>query len=312
MNYSSPPLQLYIIGNGFDLHHSIASTYGDFENYVKKERPDLYKHLQKYFDYNFLWCQFEATLAEIDIESIKEECKEYIASLDSDVLRQRGWHSYAEEIRERINMITIELREAFLNWILNLKTPNHITVKLLDLNKHGLYFNFNYTATLQKLYDIKFENINYIHQQAIDTRSEIILGHGVNPDKIFKHCNAYNENSYYYFYELGNEEIDEYYYETFKPTIRIIKEQENYFSCLKNICKVFVLGHSLSSIDRPYFEKIASSVHPDAFWTVSYHYFKDILRHKMFLNNIGVKDCNLNFARLEEIRQNNTQQLQLF
>jgi hypothetical protein len=30
-------LELYIIGNGFDLHHGIASAYNNFENYVEKK-----------------------------------------------------------------------------------------------------------------------------------------------------------------------------------------------------------------------------------------------------------------------------------
>ncbi|SEL58548.1 Bacteriophage abortive infection AbiH [Parapedobacter koreensis] len=296
--------QLYIIGNGFDLYHGIASTYRTFEKYVAKNNQALYKHLRKYFDYNFLWCQFESTLAEIDMELVKEECRKYIANLDSDDLIKRGWHAYAEEICQRLDLVTVELREAFLNWILDLKIPDCPTVKLLNLNSRGLFLNFNYTATLQKLYCIKPENINYIHKQAIDICSEIVLGHGVDPNKRFKHCNAYNEYSYYYFYELGNEEIDEYYYKTFKPTAQIIKEQEDYFSTLKNICEVFVLGHSLSFVDQPYFEKIASSICKNSFWTVSYHNFEDIAKHKSFLNKIGIADDNLSLIRLKNMKKN--------
>jgi hypothetical protein len=77
--------RLYIIGNGFDLYHGVASTYRDFEKYVKNSNNELYSHLQLYFDYDCLWSHFEAVLAEIDVESIQIESKDFIDSLNPDV-----------------------------------------------------------------------------------------------------------------------------------------------------------------------------------------------------------------------------------
>ena len=37
---------LYIIGNGFDLHHDVASKYSDFKAYLAKHDQDLLYDLE--------------------------------------------------------------------------------------------------------------------------------------------------------------------------------------------------------------------------------------------------------------------------
>lgn len=117
MNVSVPnelESRLYIIGNGFDLHHGIASSYRNFENHVKNNNAKLYSNLRLYFNYDYLWSNFEAALAEIDVRSIQIESKDFIDNLNPDVLRRRGWYAYAEAVEDRIELITIELQNEFL------------------------------------------------------------------------------------------------------------------------------------------------------------------------------------------------------
>lgn len=35
------PKHLYIIGNGFDLHHEINSSYKDFQEWMYENNPDV-------------------------------------------------------------------------------------------------------------------------------------------------------------------------------------------------------------------------------------------------------------------------------
>ena len=90
--------RLYIIGNGFDLHHGLASTYRDFEKYVRNNNNKLYSRLQLYFDYDYLWSHFEAVLAKIDVHAIQIESKDFIDNLNPDVLMRHGWYAYAEAV----------------------------------------------------------------------------------------------------------------------------------------------------------------------------------------------------------------------
>lgn len=36
---------LYIIGNGFDIHHSINSSYSNYRNWLEENEPDIYSQL---------------------------------------------------------------------------------------------------------------------------------------------------------------------------------------------------------------------------------------------------------------------------
>ena len=38
--------KLYIIGNGFDLHHGLKTSYDDFRENQAKKSPDLWKLLK--------------------------------------------------------------------------------------------------------------------------------------------------------------------------------------------------------------------------------------------------------------------------
>lgn len=39
---------LYIIGNGFDLHHGINSSYKNFQEWMHENNPDVIEKLMRY------------------------------------------------------------------------------------------------------------------------------------------------------------------------------------------------------------------------------------------------------------------------
>jgi len=63
--------------------------------------------------------------------------------------------------------------------------------------------------------------------------------------------------------------IDRYFELSFKPTERIIADNERRFAALSDVDDIRVLGHSLSDVDRPYLQKIAACVRPAVQWRVS-------------------------------------------
>ena len=70
--------RLYVIGNGFDIHHGIESKYWDFEKWVKKTYKDtsLIGLMDTFFsnDREF-WADIENALGEYDEEEITEFCE---------------------------------------------------------------------------------------------------------------------------------------------------------------------------------------------------------------------------------------------
>jgi hypothetical protein len=53
---------LYIIGNGFDLHHKIKSSYTAFGEYVSAANPSLHETFEAYFSFDGNWVSLEDTL----------------------------------------------------------------------------------------------------------------------------------------------------------------------------------------------------------------------------------------------------------
>jgi hypothetical protein len=70
----------------------------------------------------------------------------------------------------------------------------------------------------------------------------------------------------------GYDLVDDYFARTFKPTVRIIAEQQPFFASLSNVEEIYVLGHSLAEVDLPYYEQILDHIDRDSVrWTISFH-----------------------------------------
>lgn len=59
---------LYILGNGFDVHHGLPTLYSNFNQYVIGKDPELTNRLENYFEFDvndqYLWTNFENNLIE--------------------------------------------------------------------------------------------------------------------------------------------------------------------------------------------------------------------------------------------------------
>ena len=57
---------LYIIGNGFDLHHGVASSYASFCRWLKQYDFELFNLYETVCSYDALWSDFETSMAYVD------------------------------------------------------------------------------------------------------------------------------------------------------------------------------------------------------------------------------------------------------
>ena len=76
---SSSINELYLIGNGFDMHHCISSSYNNFKDWLEDKDAVVFNRLfQVYeFDGGDLWSSLEENLGNIPIEAILED---YVSS----------------------------------------------------------------------------------------------------------------------------------------------------------------------------------------------------------------------------------------
>ena len=56
---------LYVIGNGFDIHHCINSSYSDFREWMQEEHPDVMTDFEEAYGEcdDEWWADFENQLA---------------------------------------------------------------------------------------------------------------------------------------------------------------------------------------------------------------------------------------------------------
>ncbi|MFC0517601.1 bacteriophage abortive infection AbiH family protein [Mucilaginibacter angelicae] len=287
---------LHIIGNGFDLAHGIKSSYWNFGEFVEENNKELFDTLERYFDSEMLWSDFEAALAELNTDDMVEDAMAYLQDYGAENWSESGNHDYQYELGKNIDRITKELKEAFTQWILQIEIPPTAGDNRLGIQIHELFLTFNYTPTLERVYHVDHVDIKYIHNKAIDKDSQLILGHSRNTEGTSFNNTSDLEGIDVRIYE-GNQLLDEYFKVTYKPTEKIIEDNAEFFDSLTLIEEIHVIGHSMSEVDYGYFEKIVAKTDADKVrWRISYHDNKDLIKHQKAADDLG-----LNPAKTEHI-----------
>ncbi len=266
---------LYVIGNGFDLHHGMATSYKHFGEFLKRDYPKLRDLLDDYFPtYNAddFWGHFEERLADFDADTLVENSEHLIVSYNADHWRESYNHDYSFELDRVVEAVSTELLRAFGEWIrqIVIPSPGSLTVSPARIDPTARFINFNYTATLQRLYGVPKAHIWHVHGAA-DGSDPLVLGHAWRPkpaETRTAHLDPEREDTRVL---EGAQTIDQYFKRTFKPTAKIIADNAGWFASLADVDDIRVLGHSLSDVDLPYLETIVASARPTAQWRCSFH-----------------------------------------
>ncbi len=262
-------MNLYIIGNGFDLYHGLDTTYKSFYNYFKKADKELFNMtcgllMDQFNENDRLWSNFEEELGEFNY---------------MDFVMQEGKYDDKADIHKvepHIKLWKAKLDTVFKSWIIS--TVGALKLKRSLFGEDDIFLNFNYTDSLQKIYGVNEKQILYIHNSIKD--KELIYGHGQN----------YIYEELLQSYGLVKGEIIEYYDEAQlrdvwilykigsllkKDVEEVISSHNSFVKRLKGIKNIIVIGHSLSDIDLPYFKWINQNVGKNVKWTVSYYNNKE-------------------------------------
>ncbi|EPW6707051.1 bacteriophage abortive infection AbiH family protein [Vibrio parahaemolyticus] len=319
-------MKLYVIGNGFDVHHGLDTRYTSFGLYLKNNYWETYELLLDYYgfaelDPDFpttmsdpLWSEFETSMSLLDKDSVLEANMDAMPNYSSDDFRDRDRYTLEIEMERILGLLTTDLYKAFKEFILAVQFPQFDHSRSVNIDRNAVYLTFNYTDTLSQYYAIPDENVLFIHGKADEHVDELILGHGVEPenfkekpaeppsglsDEDLERWMEYQSDQYDYSFERGKDAINQYFSATFKGTGQIIKNNEDFFAKLGNIKEVYILGHSLADVDLPYIKKLDQSVRPDAKWVVTFYDPDDEKVHGDTLTGLGI--ANVSAVRMEQI-----------
>lgn len=256
--------RLYIVGNGFDLHHGIASRYSQFAAYIAQADPTISRLVQDYFSADAaFWADFEQRLADFDAD----HAIDYAMQFHSDE-RHGDFQYKCEQIASGLST---GLCARFGEWIRSLRIPaGHEIDRPLKLDPGAAFLSFNYTPTLEVIYRVPRDRILYIHGRADDPSDPLILGHGWErrPEERLNSSPAGPDDDWRI--RDGIDHIEGYFAETFKPTGELIDRHAAFFGSLAQVRDIRIMGHGLAEVDEPYISAVMDSVDLTVTrWTVS-------------------------------------------
>jgi hypothetical protein len=296
------------------------------ESYIHK--PDIWGE----FENNLAYLDRAMMMGELD-----EWLDDFgVLDEDDEDFSAADFFAAMETATEPVPILLYELPKRFRRWIQTLQPAQTAKPLLGLLRKDARYINFNYTEFLETLYDIPQQRICYIHGDRRDKKHQLVLGHGQNEELVFeawyqanKERPAYqpmllgrkgnpyrNDNPVYlaYFLQddtLGNwksqmrydainhtiDLIEDYYARSAKKTADVIQRHRSMIESLSSIQQIVVIGHSLSSVDWPYFSEIMNHT-GQVHWYFSWHAQEDIKQNQSFTDAMGIPDDDVTMVAL--------------
>lgn len=299
---------LYIIGNGFDKHHNIKSGYWDFHTWLLEKDKELVEQVDELYNYNQdLWGNFEVELGNLDIvDKAREIYSEYPANPLSDHY-DREYHDGQIVADDIFGDIYNKIRGYFPEWVKSLGDAD--PSGMLKLEDDSFFITFNYTDTLINLYKIPEKDILFIHGRSSTDGDKLVLGHGKPAAQIRDESEkGINENTEMPYVETVGA-IERQVNMMRKQTEKIIADNQAVWDSLKNVEHIYIYGCSLTNVDLPYFETIASVVNiarvkwdVNAFGKDTNAYMEDCQHKKQFIKNLGVDEALIKIYRLDDIK----------
>lgn len=283
--------RLYIIGNGFDICHGIDSRYSDFQKFAYNKIGYVASQMEIFYPYlsssNGEWYDVESALGKIDPRATYEECNEDF-EIDYDHMMRSA--AYLEDNPKiLLEQYLRDFHHCFEEWVQAIDINFVEKDSRFNFQSDDLFFTFNYTDTLETVYGIEEKNINHIHGNRLKGE-EPVLGFGSDCEHIFEPSESdttYEENSYQFICEVANEE------EKDTASIIALNEKYGYWKTLNGIDYVIVIGHSYSTVDISYFDKISHSVSVGANWHLYCYTAEDRCRATEMMKIIGVSKYEL-------------------
>ena len=303
--------RLMIGGNGFDLAHGLPTRYWDFRNYLEENYLEYLLTFEKMYNFSpadfgdpyigkdadhkwkkklskLLWEKFEETMGLPDIVEMLNASECILESLDLDGGNIGIEDTMDEYWRQEYGFVS-QFQEYVKEWIEQISIDGVMPLKksLVDDND-CYYFSFNYTETLEKIYQI--EDVLHIHGSVGEnTWNDPIMGH-FNYADIEEHRKAARNADE----ELNEGEasiqnaIVKYLESIFKDTNKLIENNARFFERISDVNAVTIIGWSAGHVDIPYLKKLSESVCKVSVWHVYWYDAEAKAMLEQALEQVGI------------------------
>ena len=265
---------LFVLGNGFDLAHNLPTRFDpDFKNIARKYEQDNFWDLYQTRE-NDIWSDFENLLGCPDFNTLEEIFDGYAPDYLSERESDRDSIIYQVELNGKLQDALYEFADKADNSLRNIRI-NSLIEQILDLD--GYYITFNYTHTLEEIYDIPFEQILHIHGEVGENNLALGYPKGKFTPQKYRYDVRYKGYGPYNEIEIEDyiNGIEDYYVRTAyaelinkcKSFCKEIKMDLLKDFLNKNQCKIeeiIVYGHSCA-IDFEYFSYL-NTRYSNAYW----------------------------------------------
>lgn len=252
----------YVIGNGFDLHYNLPTSYWHFKDYlIQKGEIDIVRKIDDLFwergDFNpkdiEKWSDFENMLTVFNNLLSDDLYEEAFDNAETDDDRAGFWDSPSWNV-SYYNEYIKTLKQQFDSWINEMDTAI-IPDKYFIPRPGDAILTFNYTTTVEDNFDISDVKIIHIHGTK---NQEIILGHNSEPNPDLFSIIEDEESDYrdVTTKKAVNSVITEAAESYYKDSASVFKKYSNYFKNISNFDKVVILGLSCGEQDELYVQEI--------------------------------------------------------
>lgn len=255
-------MTFYVIGNGFDLHYGLNTTYRNFKEFLLKNG---YRELVRKVDQLFYergsfspkeidtWSKFEDMLQVFNYLDADEIYDEAMDDAETDDDRAGYWDSPSWNVGYYNEYIQV-LKQQFDSWIRGFNT--HIVPdQYFRPQKGDFVLTFNYTTTIEDSFHPVNYDIAHIHGTV---GQNLVLGHNDNqkPDTfviIEDEDSDYRDTTTK---KAVNDVLELAAVQYFKNSERILSEYAGVFSSIPLYDKVVIMGLSCGPQDSMYVREI--------------------------------------------------------
>lgn len=293
---------LYLIGNGFDCHHDICSSYYAYLEWLKANKPNVYNEILEYYPEaksEKWWGDFENRLGEIDLIPLIEQISLENQPDEDDYIRDHyiDNDAGAKDINNYLGKLISDIKATFNCWIVSLPAANFAKKIAMD-STNSFFVNFNYTMTLEKLYRIPSRDVWHIHGSL--SSKEFEIGHGKSDEDISNDAaspippyNPYKDDPSDYGLDCIEDEITkntrmcavEQVKRIRKDVHGIIQRNQDKFLRFSDVKHLYLYGLSFSKVDLPYITEVLDIIPKNASISISYYNDTDKSRINDFMKN---------------------------